>query len=85
MTKDEFLRQLREDEAFNGVLSAARDDKERRAIKIHAESFMTQFFQDVLDPLQKLVENDPELLKKTLEEIQTELIMSGSGEPRKNG
>lgn len=78
MKKEDLLKELRDNDAFKEILSSVPDDKERRAIKIHAENFMSMFFQNVLEPLQKIVENDPELLKKTLSEIQSELIKSGS-------
>jgi hypothetical protein len=78
MKKEDLLKELRDNDAFKEILSSVPDDKERRAIKIHAENFMSMFFQNVLEPLQKIVENDPELLKKTLTEIQSELIKSGS-------
>ena len=78
MKKEDLLKELRDNDAFKEILSSAPDDKERRAIKIHAENFMSMFFQNVLEPLQKIAENDPELLKKTLTEIQSELIKSGS-------
>lgn len=78
MKKDELLRQLKENEAYKNILSAASSEKERRMIKVHTENFMAQFFKDVLEPIQKIVENDPEALNKYLSEFQSTLINSGS-------
>lgn len=83
MKKDELLRHLRDNEAYKQILSSVPDEKERRAIKVHTENFMLTFLQNIMEPLQKIAENDPNIIKKSLEEFQASLINSGSKESTK--
>ena len=77
--KEDLLKELRENEMFKELLAAAPDEKERKAIKIHTENFLSHFFKNVIDPIQQMVEKDPEIIEKTLSKIQTELINNNSG------
>lgn len=78
MKKEDLLKELRENVTFKEILSSVSDDAERRLIRTHAENFMTQFFKNVLEPLQKIEENEPGGLNKYLSEIESALINSGS-------
>jgi uncharacterized protein YjgD (DUF1641 family) len=79
MKKEDFLKQLRSNEVFKELLSRASNDAERRAIKAYTEDFMVNFVSNVLDPVTKVLEKDPEAMKKTYLEIEKDLLNSNSG------
>lgn len=78
MKKEELLQELREHEAFKEILTSVSNENEKRLIKAHTENFILQFHKEVLEPLQKIVENNPEELHKYFSKIESELINSGS-------
>ena len=78
MKKEELLQELREHESFKEILSNIANENERRLIKAHTENFILQFHKEVLDPLQKIIENNPDVLQKYFSEFESELINSGS-------
>mgnify|MGYP003348900736 CR=1 FL=1 len=78
MKKEDVLRELRENKEFKDILSAASDDKERKFIKAHTENFILNFYNNVLEPLQKILENNPDALNKAVSEFESVLINSGS-------
>jgi len=80
MKKEDYLKQLRENDVFKTVLSKATSDAERRAIKAYTEDFMVKFFNQVYEPISHALQNDPEGIKNAYLEITSELINSGSAE-----
>lgn len=84
MKKDDYLKALRHDEVFKEVLSRATSETERRAIKAYTEDFIVNFYNTLIEPLNKAMEKDPDLLKKVYAEIENELINSGSLENDSN-
>ena len=83
MTKDEYLRSLRDNEVFQNVLKMASSDSEKRAIKAYAESFMMKFYTDVFEHVDRAARVDPDALKKAFLEIESDLITSGSAEDKR--
>ena len=51
MDKDEVLRKIREDKNMKLILSRAKDEAERRAIKAHAEAFAVTLYKNLFSPL----------------------------------
>lgn len=80
MTRDEYLKMLRENEVFKSVLKMSGSDAEKRAIKAYAEDFMMKFYKDVFEHVDKATKSDPDALKKAFLEIESDLITSGSAE-----
>lgn len=78
MKKEDLLKELHEHQMFKDIMSNVKDDAERRLVKVHAENFLSTFFKNVLEPLQKIEENEPGALKKYLSEVESSLINSGS-------
>jgi hypothetical protein len=78
MTRDEYLKMLRDNETFQQVMKLSSSDAERRAIKAYTEDFMMKFYRDVFEPVEKATKNDPEALKNAYLEFEKELIKSGS-------
>jgi hypothetical protein len=79
MKKEDFLKQLRGNDVFKEILSRASSDAERRAIKAYAEDFMINFVSNILDPVSKAIEKDPDAMKKACLEIEKDLLNSSSG------
>jgi hypothetical protein len=81
MNREDFLKPLYENKDFKKILSALKDDKERRIVKGITEEFVMTF-AEVLAPLKKEIEKDPETFKNKLLEIEdTILNVSGSSTP----
>lgn len=72
--KEEILKKIRDDENFNKILSLSKDDNEKKAIKAYAESFISVLYQSVFSHIEKALNEDPDALKKSLQEINNELI-----------
>ena len=72
--KEDVLRQIRENDQFKEILKLAKDDSERKAIKAYTESFISVLYQNVFSHIERAIAEDPEALKKSLQEINDELI-----------
>lgn len=77
-SKEEVLKQLNEDENYKSILQLSKDDTERAAIAAYTESFVAAMYQNLLGPLGKALESDPNAVNKALLELQESLI-KGSG------
>lgn len=80
MKKEECLNLLRDNKMFKDVLSKASNDVEKNSIKTQAEVFVMKFFEDVIEPLEVAMKNDPNSINKLFQEISDALIKSGSTE-----
>jgi len=76
--RDDYIKGLRENEIFQEVLKRASSDTERRVIKAYAEEFLNAFFNNVVEPISKEIQKDPNAIKNAAAEIEKELINSGS-------
>jgi hypothetical protein len=78
MKREDYIKQLHENEIFKSVLGRSKDEAERRAIKAYTEDFMMRFYRHVFEPLEKTVQNDPNALKNVLTQMRDDLLKSGS-------
>ena len=78
MDKNEYMKQLHDNEIFKQALSMAKDDAERRIIKAYADDLMVKFYKQVFEPVNEVAKRDPEEAKKILEEVAKDLVKSGS-------
>lgn len=76
--REDYIKELRENEIFKEVLSRASSDVEKRIIKAYAEEFLNVFFDNVVQPISKEIQKDPNVVKNAAAEIEKELINSGS-------
>lgn len=76
--REDYIKGLRENEIFQEVLKRASSDTERRVIKAYTEEFLNVFFNNVVEPISKEVQKDPNVIKNIAVEIEKELINSGS-------
>lgn len=74
MTREEYLKMLRENEELKSIFSKAPSGNEKRAIKAYTEDFAMKFYENIFDPIMKALEKDPEALNKALSELENELI-----------
>ena len=72
--KEEFIKKFREDKNLSEILRLAKDDDERKAIMAYTESFVSVLYQNVFSHIEKALVEDPEALKKSLQEISDELV-----------
>lgn len=80
MKKQDYLKMLTENDVFKSVLKKAPNDTEKRLIKAYALDFVESFYDQVFEPFNKAIENDPDLLNKVYSELEKSLINSGSQE-----
>ena len=78
MTREEYLKTFRDNEDMKNLLSKAPNATEKRLIKAYTEDFLLKFYDNVIAPLSKSIEKEPDVLNKTLVKIEEDLIMSGS-------
>jgi hypothetical protein len=79
MKKEDYIKQLHEDELYKLVVSKASTETEKRAIQAFTEEFMLNFV-DVLEHLRAGIEENPEVFRKTLSELESEPLLTGSVE-----
>lgn len=86
MKKEEYLKLLRQDETYKQCLTNVKDENERRLISAYTEDFMMKFYENIISPLNSVLEKDPEALKKACMEIENKLIndLSGSQDVKKD-
>ena len=76
MKKEEFLKMTSNEQLVDQIDQLSPD--ERELVKKYSEELMGSFFQDIFLPISEAFEKDPDALKKAIQEIENELIMSGS-------
>jgi hypothetical protein len=74
MTREEYLKLIRENDDIKDVISKATDPKEKRVIKAYTEDFLMKMYDNFLGPMMSAIEKDPDVVNKALTEIQKELI-----------
>jgi catalase (peroxidase I) len=77
MTREEYLKLLRDNAQFKAVLQTVSDDKDRRTIKAYTEDMMMRLYE-VYAQLQKASQEDPEGFNKSVMKAQEDLIKNGS-------
>lgn len=82
MDKDNILKRLREDQHYAELLGKAKDAEERDKIRAYTEGFVSSFYDSVFSHIQEAISKDPDALKKTLAELESQLIRE---ETRKEG
>jgi len=78
MTREDYLKLLREDPNFRLVMDKSKDDKEKQLVTAMSEKFLMAFF-DVIEPIREAAEKDPEAFKKQLLEVEKELLTTVTG------
>ena len=78
LKREDYIKSLRENEVFKEILSRASSDAERRMIKAYSEEFLNQFFGNVVEPIASELKKNPDALKNAAQEIEKDLIKSGS-------
>jgi hypothetical protein len=80
MTRDDYLKALRENETYKTILSRATSDAERRAISAYTEDFIVRLCASVIEPAMTSLPTDPNDRMKVFQEVSEVLIKSGSAE-----
>ena len=76
--RDDYLKGLKENEVFAEVLKRASSDAERRIIQAYAEEFLNVFYDNVVTPISKELQKDPQGLNNAVRIVEEQLINSGS-------
>lgn len=79
MKREDYIKMLNDNEIYKSVLKQAADPSEKRMISAYAEDFINKFFNNVFEPVSKILENDPDALNKAITEIEKDLISNNSG------
>lgn len=77
MKREDYIKQLHDDEVFKLVLSKATSDQERRGIQAFTEEFLLSFV-GVVEELQRQVDADPDAFQKVLSELESQPLVTGS-------
>lgn len=83
MKRENYLKMFRENESIRETLDAAKDEKERKAIRAHAEDMFMRMYDDLFQPLFAHLEKDPEAMMKAWSNLQSELIKNAGKDPGK--
>lgn len=59
------------------ILTQAKDEDERRRIKAYAENFLSKIYDNIYVPFEKLSKEDPEVIKKSMQEALEQLNNKG--------
>lgn len=83
MKREDYLKMFRDNPTLKETLEAAKDDRERKAIRAHAEDMFMKIYDDLFQPLFAHLEKDPEAMSKAWSDLQSELIKNAGKDPGK--
>lgn len=83
MKREEYLKMFRDNESIKTILDAAEDEKERKAIRAHAEDMFMRAYDELLKPIFDQIQKDPEGMSKAWSEVEKELIKNAGKNPGK--